>query len=104
MFRAKRLFILIPTLFLIPLFVGMIPLRLAHKLAHEGTCTQCQDKNECGLKNCSPNSLTSQDPFDAITDRSSSSNQDLSYLQKSLPDGPESSDSHICFVSIPLRC
>jgi hypothetical protein len=100
----KRFFILIPTLFLIPLLVGMIPLKQAHKLAHGGTCTQCQDKHGCGLKNCFTHSIVSQNYFDGVTEHSTSPNQDLYYIQNSLSVGPESFQSHICLTSIPLRC
>jgi hypothetical protein len=104
MFRRKRFFILIPTLLLIPLLVGMIPLKLANKLAHGGTCTQCQEKHGCGHKNCSAHSLISQNHFDGVTDHSTSPDQGLSYLQEALPIGSESFHSHISFTSIPLRC
>ena len=33
MFRRNRWFILIPTLLLIPLLVGMVPMKLANKMA-----------------------------------------------------------------------
>jgi hypothetical protein len=104
MFRKKGLFILIPTLLLIPLLVGMIPLKLANKLAHGGTCTQCQDKYGGGHKNCSAHSLISQNHFDGATDHSALPDQGLSYLQKALPVGSESFHSPIGFTSIPLRC
>jgi len=104
MFREKRLFILIPALFLIPLLVGMIPLKLAHKLAHGGTCTQCQDKQGSGQKNCPAHSLISQNHIDGVADPSASPDQGLSCLQKALPVGPESFRSRIGFTSIPLRC
>ena len=95
MFRRKRLFILIPTLLLIPLLVGMIPLKLANKLAHGGPYTQCQDKQGCGHKNCSAHSLISQNHFDGVTVHSTSPDQGLSYFQKALLAGPESFHSDI---------
>ena len=104
MFRRKRLFILIPALFLIPLLAGMIPLKLANKLAHGGPYTQCQDNHGCGHKNCSAHSLISHNHFDGVTDHSTSPDQGLSYLQKALHVGSESFNSHIDFTSIPLRC
>ena len=104
MFRRKKLLILIPTLLLIPLLVGMIPLKLANKLAHGGPYAQCQDKNGCSQKNCSAHSLISQNHFDGVTAQSTSPDQDLLYLQKALPIGLESFHSHISFTSIPLRC
>jgi hypothetical protein len=104
MLLRKKLFILIPALLLIPLLVGMIPLKLAYKLAHGGPYTQCQEKHVCGHKNCSAHSLISQNHFDGVTDHSTSPDQDLSYLQKALPIGSESFHSRIGFTSIPLRC
>jgi hypothetical protein len=104
MFRRKRLFILIPTLLLIPLLVGMIPLKLANKLAHGGTCTQCQDKNGSGQTNCPAHSLISQNHFDGITGSSTAPDQGLSYLEKLSFAEPESFHSQIGLTSIPLRC
>ena len=104
MFRRKRLFILIPALFLIPLLAGMIPLKLANKLAHGGPYTQCQDRHGCGHKNCSAHSLISQNHFDSVTVPSTAPDQGLSYLEKLSFAGPESLHSHIGFTSIPLRC
>ena len=104
MFRRKRWFILIPTLLLLPLLVGMVPLKLVNKLAHGGTCTQCQDKHGGGQKNCSAHSLISQNHFDGATGPSTAPDQGLSYLEKLSFAGPESPHSHIGFTSIPLRC
>lgn len=104
MFCRKRLFILIPALLLIPLLVGMIPLKLANKLAHGGPFTQCQDNHGCGHKNCPAHSLISQNHFDGATVHSTAPDQGLSYLQKAFFAGPESSHSHIGFTSTPLRC
>jgi hypothetical protein len=104
MFRKNKLLILIPALLLIPLLTGMIPIRLANKLAHGGTCTQSQDKHGCGLKNCSPQSFISQNHFDGVTGHSTPLGQGLLYFQKALPVGAESVYSHISFTSIPLRC
>ena len=104
MFRRKRLFILIPALLLIPLVVGMIPLKLANKLAHGGPYTQCQDNQGCGHKNCSAHSLISQNHFDGITVHSTALDQGLSYLKKLSFAGPESFHSHIGVTHIPLRC
>ena len=104
MFRRNKLFILIPVLLLIPLLVGMIPLKLVNKLSHGGPYAQCQDKNGCGHKNCSAHSLISQNHFDGVTDQSTSPDQGLSYLQKALPFGLESFHSHIGFTPTPLRC
>jgi len=106
MFHRKKLFILIPALLLIPLLVGMIPLKLVNKLAHGGQYAQCQDKQGCGQKNCSAHSLISQNHFDGATVHSMAPDQGqgLSYLEKLFLAGPDSFHSHIGFTSIPLRC
>jgi hypothetical protein len=104
MFYRKKLLILIPVLLLIPLLVGMIPLKLVNKLAHGGPYAQCQDKQGCGHKNCFAHSLISQNHFDGLTGYSTAPDQGLSYLEKLTFAGPESFYSHIGFTSIPLRC
>jgi len=105
MFGKKRLFILIPALLLIPLLVGMVPMKLANKMARGGTCAHSESKQGCdGHKNCSAHSLISQNHFDGVTDQSTSPDQSLPYLQKALPFGLESFHSHIGFTPIPLRC
>jgi hypothetical protein len=102
MFRRKRLFVLIPALFLIPLLVGMIPLKLTNKLANGGPFTQ--GSQGCNCKNCPAHSLISHNHFDAATVHSTAPDQGLSYLEKLSFDGHESFHSHIDFTSIPLRC
>jgi hypothetical protein len=104
MFRRKSFFILMPTLLLIPLLVGMIPLKLVNKLSHGGPYADCQDKQACCQKNCSAHSLISHNHFDGVTDQSTSPDQGLLYLQKALPFGIESFHSRIGFTPIPLRC
>ena len=105
MFRRKRWSILIPTLLLIPLLVGMVPMKLANKMARGGTCAHAEGKQGCGgSKNCSAHSLISQNHFDAETANSSSADQGLSYCQEAPCALPESARSHIQTLSIPLRC
>ena len=104
MFRRKKLLILIPTLLLIPLLAGMIPLKLANKLAHGGPYAQPQNNHGCGHKNCPAYSLISQSHLDDVTFHSTAPYQELSYLEKISFAGPESLHSHIGFTPIPLRC
>ena len=104
MFRKKKLFILIPVLLLIPLLVGMIPLKLVNKLAHGGPYAQCQDKQGCGQKNCPAHSLISQNHFDAAPVGGTSPVQELTSFQRALCAVPESIHSNIHSVSTPLRC
>jgi hypothetical protein len=101
MFRKNRLFILIPALLLIPLLVGMIPLNMAHKLAHGGAFAQ---GNQGSCKNCPAHSLISHNHFDGATVHSTAPDQGLMYFQKALCEVPESTYPNIHSVSIPLRC
>ncbi|MCX5855470.1 MAG: hypothetical protein NTZ24_13035 [Deltaproteobacteria bacterium] len=104
MFRKKRLFILIPTLLLIPLLFGMTPLWLVNKLSHGGHFTQSQSKQGCVHKNCFSHSLISQNHFDTVIIDAISPDQRISYSLKIFNAGPESFYSNIPFTSMPLRC
>ena len=105
MFRRKRWFILIPTLLLVPLLVGIIPMKLANKMARGGTCAHSEGKQGCdGQKNCPAHSLISQNHVDAEAVHSASPDQGLTYFQKALCTVPESIHPNIHSVSTPLRC
>jgi len=105
MFRRKRLFTLIPALLLIPLLVGMAPMKLANKMARGGTCAHSEGKQGCGgQKNCTAHSLISQNHFDAEAFNSASPDQGLSYCHEALCAVPESVHPGIQTLSIPLRC
>ena len=105
MFRRKRWFILIPTLLLVPLLVGMAPMKLANKMARGGTCAHAEGKQGCGgAKNCSAHSLISQNHIDAEAVNSSSPDQGLSYRQEALCVVPGSVHTDIQTHTIPLRC
>ena len=102
MFRKKRLFILIPTLLLIPLLLGMVPINMAHKLAQGGAFAQ--GGQGCSGKNCPAHSLISHNHFDAAIVNETSPDHGLTYFQKALSTVPESIHSNIHSVSTPLRC
>jgi len=102
MFRSKKPFILIPALLLIPLLLGMVPLNMAHKLAHGGAFAQ--GSQGCSCKNCPAHSLISHNHFDAAPINETSPDQGLTYFQKALCAVPESIHSNTHSVSIPLRC
>ena len=105
MFRRKRWFILIPTLLLVPLLVGMAPMKLANKMARGGTCAHAEGKQGCGgAKNCSAHSLMSQNHFDAVAVNVPSPDQGLSCCQEALGVVPGSVHTDIQTLSIPLRC
>jgi hypothetical protein len=102
MFRRKKLFILIPTLLLIPLLLGMVPINMAHKLAQGGAFAQ--GSHGCGNKNCPANSLISHNHFDAAIVNGTSPDHELTYFQKALSTVPESIHANIHSISTPLRC
>jgi hypothetical protein len=104
MFHKKRLFILIPTLLLIPLLLGTIPLKLMNKLAHGGCHAQSQNKQVCINKNCPSHSLISQNNFGTATLNAPSPDHQISYSPKVLNTESALSYSDIDFTSIPLRC
>jgi len=106
MFSKKRLFILIPTLVLIPLLLAMTPLKLVNKLSHAVPLaqSQSQSKQGCSHKNCFSQSLISQNYFDAATVEAESSDNEVSYLLKAINALPEPFHSNIHITSIPLRC
>lgn len=103
MFRRQRLLIIIPTLLLIPLLVGMVPLKLVNRLAHDGTCAHCQGA-QAGQRNCPAHSLISQNQFDATTVDSLSPYRGPSPCREALGAVSESSCLKSHGISIPLRC
>ncbi len=100
----KRLFILIPTLLLIPLLLGAVPLKLANKMAHGGTCPQAQGKPSSGTLHCSAHSLLSHNHFEADTAITAAPIGDLSYSREALCRAPQSLHFSIQRIFIPLRC
>jgi len=102
MFRKKRLFIMIPALLLIPILLGMIPLNMAHKLAHGGAFAQ--GSQGCNCKNCPAHSLISHNHFDAEALNPASPDQGLSYCHEAFCTIPESTHPSVQILSIPLRC
>ena len=104
MFHKKSLFIIIPTLLLIPLLLGTIPLKLVNKLAHGGPFAQCHKKQVCINKNCPSHSLISQNNFDTAALNAPSPDHQISYSPKILNAVSALFHSDIHFTSIPLRC
>ncbi len=102
MFRRKKLFILIPALLLIPLLLGMVPINMAHKLAHVGAFAQ--GSHGCSSKNCPAHSLISHNHCDAAIVSETSPDRGLTYFQKALCAVPESIHPNSYSVSTPLRC
>jgi hypothetical protein len=105
MSRKNRWFILIPTLLLVPLLVGMVPLKLANKMARGGTCAHSEGQQGCGgQKNCSAHSLISQKHIDAEAVQAPSPDQGLPCSQAALCAVSESIQPNTQTPSIPLRC
>lgn len=104
MFRRKRWFILIPML-LVPLLVGMAPMKLANKMARGGTCAHAEGKQGCGgHKHCPAHSLISQNHFDAEAGNVSSPDQGLLYGHEALYAVSGSVYPNVQPLSTPLRC
>ena len=105
MLRRKKLFILIPALLLIPILLGMMPLKMAHKLAQGGPFTHSSPGSNCN--NGPAHSLISHayKHFDTVTVNSTPEDQVIMSSQRVLHAVPESIFHHIHFSSaIPLRC
>ena len=104
MFHKKRLFVVIPTLVLIPLILAVTPLKLVNKFSHVAPFAQGQTKQGCNYKNCFSQSLISHNYFDSAIVDAKSSDPETSYLLKVLTCIPETFNFDIHNTSIPLRC
>ncbi len=102
MLRKKKLFILITALLLIPILMGTIPLKMAHKLAQGGPFSQ--STQGCNCNNCPAHSLISHNHFDAAVVNSMSLNEGLPYFQEILYAAPKFFYPQNNFSPIPLRC
>jgi len=104
MLRKKRLFILIPALLLIPILLGIIPLKMAHSLAKRGPLSPSSQGCSCAHSLVSHTHTHNHKHFDAVTVDFTPADQVLLYSQRALYAVPEFFHSHIHFSSIPLRC
>jgi hypothetical protein len=102
--RKKRWFLLFPALLLVPLLVGMAPMKLANKLARGGSCPQSQKKQERSNQHRTAQFLISYHHGDAEAVDSASPDQRPSYSWDALDAVPESFHSSIHIIFIPLRC
>jgi hypothetical protein len=100
----KKIYILVPTLVLVALFLLVTPLKLVNKTAHMSLCSHNQGKQEFVHKKCFSPSLVSQNDFDAAVVDTSVSYPEASYGEAAFHALPESSLSKIRVDSIPLRC
>ena len=102
MVRRKKLFILIPALFLIPILLGIVPLNMAHKLAQGGPFAHSQN---CNNKLCSARPIVSYNHLNVQALNSIAPDQELVPATGTLfSEVPESFPSSTRFHSIPLRC
>jgi hypothetical protein len=102
MLGRHKLLILIPTIILIPILLGMIPLNMAHKLASGGPFTHCKQAQWSNY--CPFHSLISHDDPTIM-------HLNLTPLdQESTPTfhiqvlALDFIHSNITFNSVPLRC
>jgi hypothetical protein len=102
MLGRHKLLIFIPAILLTVVFLGMIPLNMAHKLASGGPFTHC--KQVQWSNHCPFHSITSHDDSTIVNlnltplDQESTPTSDIQVLD------PDSIHLNISFNSVPLRC
>jgi len=102
MLSRHKLLLLIPAMLLIPIFLGMIPLNMAHKLASGGPFTHCKQvqwSNHCPFHSIASHddpTIVSLNP--SLLGQESTPTLDIEVLDR------DSIHSNITFNSIPLRC
>jgi len=98
----SKLFILIPTIILIPILLGMTPLNFVQKIG--AGCPLSQGKQVLKCNPCPFNSIVSQDDPTIVNlnltplDQESTPVLDIQVLDS------DSIQSNITFNSVPLRC
>jgi hypothetical protein len=101
--RHKAL-LLIPVVLLIPIFLGMVPLNMAHRLATGCPLAQGKQTQTCNANPFHSLSLTSHDDPTIVNlnliplDQESTFTFDIQVLD------PDSIHSNTIFNSVPLRC
>jgi hypothetical protein len=100
--RRHKLFLLFPGIFLLSLFIGMIPLNMAHRSA--GGCPFAQGEQAGWTTHCPFRSLASDDNPIIATLHSPQPNQELQLGQKRAFPIFESFFNSTAFNFIPLRC
>jgi len=102
MLGKHKLLLLIPAILLIPIFLGMTPLNMAHRLANGGPfthCKQAQWSNQCPFHSLiSHNDPTIVNLNLTSLDQESAPASDIHVLDF------DSTHFNITFNSIPLRC
>ena len=102
MLGKHKLLLLIPAILLIPIFLGMTPLNMAHRLASGGPFTHCKQakwSNQCPFHSLiSHNDPTIVNLNLTSLDQESAPASDIHVLNF------DSTHSNMTFNSIPLRC
>lgn len=102
MLGRHKLLILITALLLIPLLLGMTPLKMAHRLASGGPLPHCkhtQWSNYCPFHTLAPHG----DPT-IINSNLTSMNQETTPAFDIHVLNPDSTHSNVIFNSVHLRC
>jgi hypothetical protein len=102
MIRKHKLLFLVPAVLLTSIFIGMIPLNMAHRLA--GGCPFVHGKQAYWNNPCPFRSVTSNGEHFAVTLETAPLDQGLQFSQK-IPIPVYGSFLHnIALNSVPLRC
>ena len=101
MVSKQKLLLLIPAVILIPLFIVMTPLNIAHKLSKGNPFVHCKQM-QCG--NCPFNSLVSQDGHTVTPLDSTRLEQESTPADGFLIMDIDSIHHNISLDSVPLRC
>ncbi len=102
MLRRHKLLILVPAIFLIPIFLGMIPLSMAHRLASGGPFTHCKQAQWTNY--CPFNSVVSHDDHTVLSLNPTSLHSESLTVQEFPISVVDSTFPKITFDSAPLRC
>ena len=102
MLLRHKLLILIPTILLVPILLGMTPVRMAHRLANGCPLAQAKQIQTC---NANPfHSLISHDDPTIVNLNSTSLDQESIPTHDIEVLDPDSIYSNVTFNSVPLRC
>jgi hypothetical protein len=101
-FHKHKLLLLIPALLLLSIFIGMIPLNMAHRLA--GGCPFVHGKQAFWNNPCPLRSVTSNGEHFVVTLESVPLDQGLQFSQKIRIAVFGSFLHNIALNSVPLRC
>jgi hypothetical protein len=102
MLGRHKLLLLIPAIILIPIFLGMTPLSMAHRLASSGPFTHCKQAQWSNY--CPFHSIASHDDPTIVNLNSTLLNQELTPTLDIQVLDPDSIHSNVTFNSVPLRC